>query len=127
MSDFSHDDRVRLAQDAMLALSDWGAPPEQQLALLGLPRQTRPRALKRYRDGTPLPESGETLERARHIVGIQESLERNHPRNRRAGFLWLYNKNKYFPENPPMGIMLDEGLPGLHRVWVNLDCTVGWD
>lgn len=125
---YTEQERLRLTQRTIDALEDWRIAPELQIELMGLPENTRPRALKRYRDGMQaLPDDPDVLERARHIIGINESLVRIHPMNHRAGFLWLNNRSKYFPEEPPIVVMCREGLTGLHRVWANLDCTIDWD
>ena len=128
VTQYSEQDRLQMARRVVNALEDWRLDPQYQIQLMGLPDSTRPRQLKRYQDGAqPLPDDAEVLERARHLIGINDSLVRNHPMNQRAGYLWLNNRSKYFPEHPPMQVMLEEGLSGLHRVWANLDCTIDWE
>ncbi len=128
VTQYSEQDRMQMARRVINALEDWRLEPQTQIQLMGLPDSTRPRHLKRFQDGMQaLPDDAEILERARHLIGINDSLVRIHPMNHRAGYLWLQNRSKYFPDNPPLQVMLEEGLSGLHRVWANLDCTIDWE
>ena len=61
MSD--HDNRIELARVVMQILDDWEVTPEDQSRLLALPEKTRPRSLKRYRQGDPLPDDRVTQRR----------------------------------------------------------------
>ena len=121
------EERGALAQLLAEIFDEWRLQPEQAIVLLGLPEKTKQRELERYKRGNPLPDDPLVEERARHLVGIWESLHVLNPLNPRAGYLWLNNKSKYFTKRPPLQVMLEDGIPGLKQVWTNLDCTQGWD
>ena len=63
----SHDERVQLSMMIMEILENWQVAAVDQISLLGLPAGTRPRALKRYHEGTPLPEDPVVWERISHL------------------------------------------------------------
>ena len=123
----SETERADLARTLIYILEQWQIPEEDQIALMGLGEQIKARHLSRFKNGEALPNDPEVMERARHLVGIHEAIEYNNPANPRVGFLWLKNRNKYFTHRTPLQVMLEDGLPGLHHVWVKLDCTQGWD
>lgn len=122
----SEEDRIRLAELVMSILDEWRLSAEQQLALLGLPEGTKPRELTRWRRGTPFPQEEALLDRAKHVLGIQEALHVVFPLNPHMPLFWLNNRNRYF-KTAPIHVMLEEGLPGMNRVWRHLDCTVNWE
>lgn len=119
-------DRGNLALLVMDILSDWRLEPQQQLALLGLPRRGGVRQLTRYRHGTAFPDDEALLERAKHILGIQEALHVVFAQNPNMPSFWLRNRNRYF-RDAPLNVMLDQGLSGMSWVWRHLDCTQNWD
>lgn len=122
----NHEERCILARLVMETLDDWQIDPGDQLALLGLPEGTRTRELTRLRGGAPFPDDTLQVSRARHILGIQSSLHMIFPHNRNMPAFWLHHGNRYFPDSP-LSVMIDDGLPGMHRVWSHLDCTQNWD
>jgi hypothetical protein len=119
-------DRARLAQLTMDILEEWRLAPEDQLKLLGSPDKLKPRHLSRYRNGDPFPEDTELLERARHVLGIQEALHLVFALNYNMPGVWLKQRNRIL-KGIPLEIMLNEGLNGMHRVWRHLDCTINWE
>lgn len=125
--ELSDSERTRLGEIVTGALDSWGIKDEHQITLLGLPEKTKQRQLTRYRQGQqPLPQEEELLERAKHIVGIQHSLELMFPLNKSMPHFWLRNRNRML-KGVPLIIMLETGLIGMGRVWSNLDCTQNWE
>lgn len=122
----SEEERTRLAELVMSIFEEWQLNAEQQLSLLGLPEGTKSRELTRWRRGTPFPQDEALLIRAKHVLGIQEALHVVFPLNPRMPIFWLNNRNRYF-KIAPLHVMIDEGLPGMNRVWRHLDCTVNWE
>lgn len=119
-------DRTNLAMLVMNILEEWRLAPEDQLTLLGFPEGTKPRELSRYRNGsTPFPDDKSVLDHAEHVLGIQEALHLVFPLNHNMPGFWLKHRNKTL-KGVPLNIMLNEGLPGMHRVWRQLDCTINW-
>ena len=124
--ELSDSERIRLGKIVTGILDNWGIKDELQIKLLGLPEQTKLRHLTRYRHGQhPLPQEVELLERVKHILGIQHSLEIMFPLNKNMPNFWLHNRNRSL-KGIPLTIMLQTGLIGMGRVWRILDCTQNW-
>jgi hypothetical protein len=123
--DLNEEERGRLAQLVMNIFEEWRLETDEQKNLLGLGDQESGRSLTRFRHGTPLPDEEDVIERARHVLGIQHSLQRVYPLNAQMPQFWIYHRNKAL-KGFPLQIMLEEGLPGMHRVWRHLDCTLNW-
>ncbi|WP_303906957.1 hypothetical protein [Thiohalomonas denitrificans] len=122
--ELDYEERRRLATIVMAILDEWKLDGEQQLAVLGMPGGTRPRHLNQYRQGTtPFPQEAELIDRARHIIGIQEALHLIFSRNPLMPSFWLSNPNNRQFGQAPVSIMLEDGLPGMEQVWGHLDCT----
>ena len=74
-AELSDNERTQLGQIVTEIFDSWGVKDEMQIILLGLPEDTKPRQLTRFRHGQqPLPQEDELLDRAKHILGIQQSL-----------------------------------------------------
>ncbi len=123
--EFSYDERVLLTQRVLGLFDDWGIGKREQLQLLGI--DGKERMLTQFKYGTPVPDEQPVLQRVRHLIGIGDALFHNFPRAKAGGAVWLRHTNKYLNKRPPLTIMLEDGIPGLKQVWVNLDCTQGWD
>jgi hypothetical protein len=119
------DERGQLAMSVMNVLREWEVDPEVQLTLLGL-EQRMGRELARYKRGTPLPDELSVIERAQHIMGIQQALLTIFPLNHRMASFWLRMRNRNL-RSVPLDLMLSDGLIGMDRVWRILDCTRNWD
>ncbi len=122
----NEEERIELGRILVNLLEDWKLRPEDQLRLLGLEEMAKPRHLAQFQSGKPLPETPDLAERARRLLGIQHALQQNNPANPGHAFLWLHNRNKYFPDRAPIEVMLDDGVDGLQYVWTRLDCTQHW-
>lgn len=121
------EERRRLAPIVMSILDDWKIDEESQVTLLGMTGEMKPRHLNQYRRGTTaFPQEDDLIERARHIVGIQEALHLIFPRNPHMPAFWLTNPNNKHFGRAPILIMLEEGIPGMERIWGHLDCTQNW-
>lgn len=123
--ELSEEERGRLAQLVMNIFVDWRLETDEQKNLLGLDQGEGVGTLSHFRRGKPLPDEEDIIERARHVLGIQNSLERVYPLNAKMPQFWMYQRNKAL-KGFPLQIMLEEGLPGMHRVWRHLDCTLNW-
>lgn len=122
----SLEDRVLLARLMMSLLDDWCVSDRDRIGLLGLPPQTRPRAMRRYAQDTPLPEGPEVMERVEHLIGIADALRTTYPHNARMGSIWLTTVNYRFDDRTPLDCMLEDGLAGLVAVRSHLDCAYSW-
>jgi uncharacterized protein (DUF2384 family) len=103
-----------------------GISEADQINLLGFPKDTKPRILKRYQHDTPLPDDEETIERMTHILAIAEALRTTYPCNYGMAKKWLQAPHRRFNKRTPIKIMLDEGLGGLIAVRADLDCAYAW-
>ncbi len=123
--EFNFEERVLLARRVMSLFQEWDIGKKEQMRLLGV--DGKERMLTQFMHGTPIPDEQSVLQRVRHLIGIGDALFHNFPRSRAGGAIWLRHTNKYLSKRPPLTIMLEDGIPGLKQVWVNLDCTQGWD
>ncbi|MCG6976787.1 MAG: DUF2384 domain-containing protein [Acidiferrobacterales bacterium] len=126
VTNLSHDERVQISELIMGILENWQVPAADQVELLGLPAGTRPRSLKRYHEGTPLPEDPAIWERISHLAGIADALRTSYPRNHRMASVWLVRSNSRFGNRTPLATMLEDGLIGINAVHMHLDCSFDW-
>lgn len=127
MQNLNHDERVQLARLVVELLDTWKVEPSDQVVLLGLPSETRPRAMRRYREGTPLPDEPHIWERIEHLIGIADALRTSYPLNAAAGALWMNQANRLFDNRTPLVAMLEDGLAGLVTIRMHLDCAYDWE
>lgn len=127
MQNLSHEDRVQMTKLTVALLDSWGIDPADQIALLALPAETKPREIRRFRDNTPFPEDPEIYERIEHLVGIAEALRTSYPHNAHMGNLWLNRVNHRFDNRTPLVCMLEDGMRGILAVRAHLDCAYDWD
>lgn len=126
LSEMPHDEQVSLTLAVMAILDSWGLSSEQQIAVLNLPEKTPLRAMRRFRENTPFPDAPGVMERLEHIVGIADALRTTYPHNPAMGGLWLQQRSKRFEERPPLALIVEEGLDGLIKVRMHLDCSYDW-
>lgn len=117
---------AELGRTVLGILNAWGIEAEHQVTLLGLPPETRPRALNRYRSGTPFPDEQDCLLRAHYILSIQNAVESMYPHNASVGHLWVTTPNPMFSEKTPLEIMLLYGVEGMQRLVHHLNGTGDW-
>lgn len=126
MIEFSHDEQVSLTRLVLNLLESWGVSNADSIVLLALPAGTKPRALQRYQQDTPLPFDEKVYERVEHMVGISDALHLANPRSEQAGALWLKRPNRRFNGRAPLAVMIDDGLLGITLVRKHLDCSYDW-
>lgn len=110
----------------MSIVDEWGLNAKQLVSLLGLPKGTPTRALRRYREDTPFPDSPEVRVRLEHLCGIIEALRTTYPHNPSMGVLWMKQRNQRFDAQPPAQWVADHGLDGLVQMRAHLDCSFDW-
>jgi hypothetical protein len=119
--------RLELTRLILSVLDDWNVRAADQITLLGLPDDTKPRAMKRYGDTHALPDEPEINQRIEHLAGIADALRTSYPRNPAMGRFWLNRSCNWFDGRTPLRIMLEGGLDGVIAVRCHLDCAFDWD
>ncbi|MGD8567864.1 MAG: MbcA/ParS/Xre antitoxin family protein [Gammaproteobacteria bacterium] len=118
--------RTDLARTILTVLRNWGVAKEQQIILLGLPADTRPRALNKFAVGAPFPDSHDALMRANYLLSIQNAVDSLFPHSETAANYWTTTPCNYFADHTPLDIMLDEGVDGMKRVLNYLNGIEDW-
>lgn len=126
MSELTAGDRITLGRMVVNVLDDWGIKASDQLNMLALPEGTSTHMLKRYVNGTPLPDKPEIMLRVEHLLGIADALRTTFPRNSQVALIWLKQPCKRLRRRRPMDIILEGGLSGLITVRTHLDCSFAW-
>lgn len=127
MQELNEEQKAVLAQTIINLMDQWELDGAQQLKLLDLPEGTPKRALRRFREGEPLPDDPGVEKRVRYIIGIADALRTTYPTNAEMGRRWMINKNRRFHNRPPVAVMVEGGESGLISVLAHLDCTYAWD
>lgn len=127
MQPLSHDDRIAIARAIISLLDEWGLEARDQIRLLALPPDTKPRQLRRYYENTPLPDEPLVRERVEHLLGIADALRTSYPHSRQAGAIWLNRVNYRFDDRTPLAAMLEDGIAGILAVRTHLDCAYDWN
>jgi hypothetical protein len=127
MAEFNEQQRADIAIAVMQLLDNWELEPGDQAALLGLPGETKPRALSRFRQGTPFPEQAEMSTRIGYLFSMQHSLETAFPHNPLMGKYWITTENPYFNDISPLAFMLKFGLEGMETVVRHLNGSPNWN
>lgn len=116
-----------LPAQALQQLASWAIAPEQVIILLGLPADTKLRHLSAYLKGErPLPATPETQMRLEHIAGITEALATTFPFSPQMRSVWLQRPHRRFQQRSPLAVMLEEGLDGLQKVRMDVDCAYSY-
>lgn len=126
LRELSNDERVALSRLIVELLDRWRVEGEDQISLLGLPAETRPRALRRYRENESLPNTPDVNERIDHLLGIADALRTSNPCSATADVIWLHAINHRFDDRTPLDAMIHGGLGGLMSVRTHLDCAYDW-
>lgn len=116
--------RKNLSRALTRLFDHWQLDSEQQLALLGFNHNSRT-TLKRYRDGAPLANRRDLLERAGHLLAIHKNLRLIYSRNRQTAYGWMRSPNRDFDERAPIEVVQESGLLGLALVRAYLDRARG--
>ncbi len=118
---------TRITPHIIGLLDEWKLAPEQILAVLGLEGEVSKRDLRKYRSRSrALPFSSELGERIEHISGITDALQTSFPHNSEMRIRWLRQPHRRFQGERPLAVILNEGLDGLVRVRIEVDCAYGW-
>lgn len=106
-------------------LDQWKIGADEIINILGL--DIKARHLPQYRKmEKSLPDTEETYHRVDHIVGIADALRTSYPFSEKMRVLWLHKPHRRFGKKAPMSVILQEGVDGLMRVRIEVDCAYGW-
>jgi hypothetical protein len=115
--------RSRLAAMVTKLLDHWNLTAVEQSALLGLSTTSRS-TLARYREGEPLADSRDLLDRAGHLLGIHKSLRILFPYDRDLAYGWMTQFNRRLGARP-VDLISERGFEGLLAVRRYLDFQRG--
>jgi hypothetical protein len=111
----------------MRILNDWQVPPELQVILLGLPENTKPRALNRFRAGEDIfAEDEQTLKRLSCIIGMSQALQSAFPHNPDMARYWATSPSRFLGDRTPLDIMVSHGLEGMQNLLDQLNGDHSW-
>lgn len=108
--------RRELTHAVLMVLSRWGVDREDQLSLLGLPADTRPRVLRRFKGGEPLPPDPRIMERVDCLLQVDRALAPLFPHNPTLADLWVTTPSPHFSDGAPIASMLERGLPAMREL-----------
>ena len=120
------DEQAALASMMISLLDHWGVGDHEKINLLGLPAATKPRSLQGFHNGKTLPNDENVVTRVEHLLGISQALSLANPLNERAAVMWLHRRNRRLDGRTPLATMIDDGLEGITRVRIQLDCSYDW-
>jgi len=108
-----HERQIDLTRTLLNVFNDWGLNAREQFALLGLPEDTKPRTLSRFRAGMEVPDNPEFLQRAHYILAISNAIGSLFPHNETAANYWVTTAAEFFGNKSPLDIMLIHGVAGM--------------
>jgi len=113
--------RIQATHAVLQVLSSWGVAREQQLRLLGLPEDSRPRVLKRFQGGEPLPSDPKVMARVDCLIQLDAALISLFPHNPMLARLWVTTSSPQFSGRAPLDLMTEQGLPAMASLLSQLD------
>ncbi|HFD31380.1 MAG TPA: DUF2384 domain-containing protein [Gammaproteobacteria bacterium] len=123
---YSKEEMLVITSKVINYLDQWQLQAEEMMIILGIP-EVKPRHLPKYRKmETALPQTDEIFSRIDHIVGIADALRTTYPFSDKMRVMWLRKPHRRFRKNTPLSMILKEGVDGLMRVRVEVDCAYGW-
>lgn len=127
MKTFSSEEMTAVTQAVVQHLDEWNISPEAILAVLGLDEEVKPRHLSQYRQGMKaLPQTEDMMHRIDHLVGIADALRTTFPFSSQMRVMWLHKPHRRFQKRSPLDVMLAEGINGLMKVRIEVDCAYGY-
>jgi hypothetical protein len=112
--------RIALARMITRLFDLWELDMEDQASMLGLPRNSGT-TLEKYRNGAPLSDDRELLERVAYLLSIYKSLRLLFSQNRTLAHKWPTTPNRIFGGQSPAEVICKDGLSGLLAVKRYLD------
>lgn len=113
-------DRKRIGKMLMRLFEHWKLSSVDQLSLLGLSKDNRG-ALSKYRNGQPLANDRDKLERAASLLAIHKALRLLFPHNPGLAYDWMSLPNRAFNGLTPVQLIDQQGMIGIYMVRNYLD------
>jgi len=128
MLGMDEEQKIRFTRKLIAMLDEWKVNDSGQIALLGLPDDTRSRQIRSFRQGSSVfPENDFRVnEYIDHLLGIEDALRTSNPCNATAGSMWMNRVNNRFKDRTPLNAMLEDGLNSIVAVRIHLDCAYDW-
>lgn len=127
MSDYSSDEMNVLTRAVVNHMDEWKISADDMLSILGMEDKAKSRHLTSYRKGAKsLPQEAEVMQRIDHIVGISDALRTTFPFSSQMRVMWLQKPHRRFQKRTPLSVMLSEGVNGLQKVRIEVDCAYGY-
>jgi hypothetical protein len=120
----SEEARVGLAKLITKLFDLWSLSTSDRLELLGQSANSRAN-LTKYRNGSPLPNLRDLLDRTGWLLSIHKSLRLLYPHNETLRYTWINRRNKAFDNLTPLQVIRHEGIIGLAKVSRYLDYQRG--
>ncbi len=121
-SQFYEPSRITLAAAVTKLFEHWQLQNKDQLLLLGLSPHAH-RRLSSFRNGKPLSNTIDMIDRVGHLLAIHKNLRIMFPHDRKIVYGWIHYPNKVFEGKVPLDIM-NSGFLGLHSVRMYLENSV---
>jgi len=125
--DLSDTQRKDTTRAVMRFLDTWQLSSEQTISILNLPESVRSRHLAHFRSGMKsFPEGKDIWNSVDHIIGICDALRTTFPYSEDMRVSWIRKPHRRFKQQTPLAVMLNEGVNGLLKVRIDIDCAFGW-
>jgi len=108
--------QIDLTKTLLSVFNNWNLNTSDQIALLGLPKDSKPRILNRFRAGMEVPDNPQFLQRAHYILAISNAIDSLFPHNATAANYWITTHSENFANKSPLEIMLIHGLDGMQYI-----------
>lgn len=108
---FDTKDRAICAKMIVRLFKYWKLSTSDQLVLLGLRSRS---TLSRYRNGKPMSNKRDLIDRVSYLFDIHAQLRLMFPRNRNLVYGWMTAKISDFSNQTPVDIVRRQGVVGLN-------------
>ena len=127
MENYTKEQMTSLTRAVVNHMDEWKIDPGEILSILGVEDSVKPRQLNAMRNGDRvLPQTTEVMQRIDHIVGISDALRTTFPFSSQMRVMWLQKPHRRFQKRTPLSVILSEGLNGLLKVRIEVDCAYGY-
>ncbi|EPR43549.1 hypothetical protein dsx2_2166 [Desulfovibrio sp. X2] len=111
--------RRRLTRRILRALDGWGLTEDEQASVLGLPRSSRA-MLGRFRQGFPLPNDTEIVERVGHLLALQKAVRLFYRNAPERASTWMTRHSIRFGTRP-IDMITKRGMAALRYLRADLE------